>query len=96
MERYGLLALRNIPYYSLLKEQFGHKDLLWIFCIKSRALVYFVPSIDGHVPSDRSREKTILLNIPLPLFLPICIVAGLGVILAIGVLVFNIYHRNER
>ncbi|XP_028399764.1 gamma-aminobutyric acid type B receptor subunit 2-like isoform X2 [Dendronephthya gigantea] len=52
--------------------------------------------IDGHVPSDRSLERTAILNIPIPLYLPLCLVAGLGIILAIGVLIFNIYHRNER
>ncbi|CAB3984173.1 gamma-aminobutyric acid type B receptor subunit 2-like isoform X1 [Paramuricea clavata] len=51
--------------------------------------------IDGRVPNDRSRHRTVLLNIPLAIYLPICTVAGLGVILAIGVLIFNTYHRNE-
>lgn len=50
--------------------------------------------IDGKVPKDISLRETILLNLPIPLYTTMCTIAGLGIISAIGVLIFNIYNRN--
>ncbi|XP_070553279.1 gamma-aminobutyric acid type B receptor subunit 2-like isoform X2 [Ptychodera flava] len=45
---------------------------------------------------DRTEERFVIQKISLVLFITMTVLAALGIVMAIGLLAFNIYYRNER
>ncbi|XP_078044981.1 gamma-aminobutyric acid type B receptor subunit 1 isoform X2 [Augochlora pura] len=51
--------------------------------------------IGGKVPQDRTIVRTVLRTVSLPLFICMCIISSIGIILAIGLIIFNIWNRHR-
>ena len=49
-----------------------------------------------NIPRDSTYSRTEEVTIPLWLYVLMATLAGLGILLAIGLFVFNIVHRNNR
>lgn len=90
-DRMGTLTLYQIRGKKILPvgSFAASNDKLDIFCDKDLW-------IDGVVPLDISVRETVLQTIPTVLYTIVCIVAGMGILLAIIFLVFNIYNRDKR
>lgn len=52
--------------------------------------------IGGKVPQDRTIIRTVLRTVSLPLFISMATLSTLGIVIAIGLIVFNIYNRHRR
>lgn len=52
--------------------------------------------IGGKVPQDRTIIRTVLRTVSLPLFISMAILSTLGIVIAIGLIVFNVYNRHRR
>lgn len=52
--------------------------------------------IGGKVPQDRTIIRTVLRTVSLPLFISMATLSALGIVIAIGLIVFNIYNRHRR
>ncbi|KAK9747333.1 Receptor family ligand binding region [Popillia japonica] len=53
-------------------------------------------SESGKVPQDRTIIKRVLRTVSLPLFICMCIVSSAGIAVAIGLIIFNIWHSHRR
>lgn len=52
--------------------------------------------IGGKVPQDRTIIRTVLRTVSLPLFISMATLSVLGIAIAIGLIVFNVYNRHRR
>ncbi|KAK7868503.1 hypothetical protein R5R35_001911 [Gryllus longicercus] len=52
--------------------------------------------IGGKVPQDRTIVRRELRNVSTPLFICMCVISSLGIIAAIGLIIFNILFRHRR
>ncbi|XP_017776421.1 PREDICTED: gamma-aminobutyric acid type B receptor subunit 1 [Nicrophorus vespilloides] len=50
----------------------------------------------GKVPQDRTIIRRVLRTVSLPLFICMCIISSLGIIVAVGLIVFNIWNSHRR
>lgn len=52
--------------------------------------------IGGKVPQDRTIVKTVLRTVSLPLFICMGTISSLGIIIAVALIIFNIWNRHRR
>lgn len=52
--------------------------------------------IGGKVPQDRTIIRNVLRTVSLPLFISMATLSALGIVIAIGLIVFNIFNRHRR
>lgn len=52
--------------------------------------------IGGKVPQDRTIIRNVLRTVSLPLFISMATLSALGIVIAIGLIVFNVYNRHRR
>lgn len=52
--------------------------------------------IGGKVPQDRTIIRRVLRTVSLPLFISMATLSALGIVIAIGLIVFNVYNRHRR
>lgn len=52
--------------------------------------------IGGKVPQDRTIIRTVLRTVSLPLFISLATLSALGIMIAIGLIIFNVYNRHRR
>lgn len=52
--------------------------------------------IGGKVPQDRTIIRTVLRTVSLPLFISMATLSTLGIVVAIGLIIFNVYNRHRR
>lgn len=52
--------------------------------------------IGGKVPQDRTIVKKLLRTVSLPLFITMCTVSSVGIVIALGLIIFNIWNRHRR
>lgn len=50
----------------------------------------------GKVPQDRTIIRTVLRTVSLPLFICMSAISSGGIIVAVGLIVFNIWHSHRR
>lgn len=50
----------------------------------------------GKVPQDRTIIRRVLRTVSLPLFICMCIISSSGIIIAIGLIIFNIWNNHRR
>ncbi|XP_076381536.1 gamma-aminobutyric acid type B receptor subunit 1 isoform X2 [Megalopta genalis] len=51
--------------------------------------------IGGKVPQDRTIVRTVLRTVSLPLFICMCTISSIGIVLAVGLIIFNIWNRHR-
>ncbi|CAD1475175.1 unnamed protein product [Heterotrigona itama] len=52
--------------------------------------------IGGKVPQDRTIIRTVLRTVSLPLFICMGTISSVGIIIALGLIIFNIWNRHRR
>ncbi|XP_014233341.1 gamma-aminobutyric acid type B receptor subunit 1 isoform X1 [Trichogramma pretiosum] len=52
--------------------------------------------IGGKVPQDRTIVKKLLRTVSLPLFITMCSFSTLGIVVALGLILFNVWNRHRR
>ncbi|XP_020282337.1 gamma-aminobutyric acid type B receptor subunit 1 isoform X5 [Pseudomyrmex gracilis] len=52
--------------------------------------------IGGKVPQDRTIIRIVLRTVSLPLFISMAALSILGILIAIGLIIFNVYNRHRR
>lgn len=52
--------------------------------------------IGGKVPQDRTIIRNVLRTVSLPLFISMAALSVIGIIIAIGLIVFTVYNRHRR
>ncbi|XP_023288491.1 gamma-aminobutyric acid type B receptor subunit 1 [Orussus abietinus] len=52
--------------------------------------------IGGKVPQDRTIVKKVLRTVSLPLFISMCTLSSVGIVIAMALIVFNIWNRHRR
>lgn len=52
--------------------------------------------IGGKVPQDRTIIRTVLRTVSLPLFISMASLSVLGIMIAVGLIIFNVYNRHRR
>lgn len=50
----------------------------------------------GKVPQDRTIIRRVLRTVSLPLFICMCVISSIGISIAIGLVVFNIWNNHRR
>lgn len=50
----------------------------------------------GKVPQDRTIIRRVLRTVSLPLFICMCVISSVGIIIAVGLIVFNIWNSHRR
>ncbi|XP_065170312.1 gamma-aminobutyric acid type B receptor subunit 1 isoform X2 [Atheta coriaria] len=50
----------------------------------------------GKVPQDRTIIRKVLRTVSLPLFICMCIISSIGILVAIGLIIFNIWNSHRR
>ncbi|XP_052793069.1 gamma-aminobutyric acid type B receptor subunit 2-like [Mya arenaria] len=51
---------------------------------------------DNHIPRDSTSIKFEEVIIPWPLYISMCVIAGIGMFVTVGLLAFNIVYRNNK
>ena len=51
---------------------------------------------EGKVPRDKTTRVLEFLVVPSWLYILMCSLSSLGILIALGFLIFNIYYRNKR
>ncbi|XP_017882478.1 gamma-aminobutyric acid type B receptor subunit 1 isoform X1 [Ceratina calcarata] len=52
--------------------------------------------IGGKVPQDRTLVRTVLRTVSLPLFICMGVISSVGIVIAIALIIFNIWNRHRR
>ena len=52
--------------------------------------------IGGKVPQDRTIIRTVLRTVSLPLFICMGTISSVGILIAMGLIIFNIWNRHRR
>ncbi|XP_031840658.1 gamma-aminobutyric acid type B receptor subunit 1 isoform X3 [Nomia melanderi] len=52
--------------------------------------------IGGKVPQDRTIVRTVLRTVSLPLFICMGTISSIGIVIAVGLIIFNIWNRHRR
>lgn len=52
--------------------------------------------IGGKIPQDRTIVKNVLRTVSLPLFICMCTISSVGIVVALLLIIFNIWNRYRR
>lgn len=50
----------------------------------------------GKVPQDRTIIRRVLRTVSLPLFICMCVISSVGILVSIGLIIFNIWNKHRR
>jgi gamma-aminobutyric acid type B receptor len=73
---------------KVIVEMFKLRNDDWIICFF--LLFYF------QVPQDRTIVRRVLRTVSLPLFVCMSTISCCGIVVALALIVFNVWHRNRR
>lgn len=59
------------------------------------ALLWFSVS-GGKVPQDRTIIRSVTRTVSLPLFVCMCVISSIGIVIALGLVLFNIWNSHRR
>ena len=84
--RWELSIIINYYYYCY----YYYYDHYYYYCLS------LLPEQGGRPPLDRHSEHNELHTMSMALFIPVCIIASLGICLALFFLYFNVRNRKKR